>query len=100
MKWRESITNIYQTRAQQPGTASKPRFYCGASAKHLDSVEARLNARLPASLRSLLLESNGVMEMIKFEGGRWHNGGWVLWSVAEIVKENLRCRAAIGKGAA
>ena len=86
MNWREFITDTFESGRQLPGAASRPKFYPGASAHEIAKAAARLNADFPASLRSVLRESNGVMEMIKLNGGRWHTGGWVLWTVREIVK--------------
>lgn len=98
MHWRPFITGIYETRAQQPGIAGKPEFYPAASAADIAAAEARLSASLPASLRSLLLESNGVMDMMAIDGGDWFDSIWLMWTVAEIVEQNLFYRAATEDG--
>ena len=98
MNWCELIAGIYEARAQQPGIAGKPKFYPAASAGEIADAEARLNARLPASIRSLLLETNGVMDMMAIDGGEWFDSMWLLWSVAEIVERNRFFRAATDDG--
>jgi cell wall assembly regulator SMI1 len=98
MTWRELITSIYETRSRQPWIAGKPEFYPGASAGEIDAAEARLNARLPVSHRELLLESNGVMDMMSIDVGEWFASMWLLWTAAEIVERNLWYRAATENG--
>jgi len=94
MKWRELINGIYGARAQQPGIAGKPKFYPAASAEHVADAEIRLDAMFPASLRSLLLETNGVMDLMAIDGGDWFDAMWLLWTISEIVDQNLSYRAA------
>jgi hypothetical protein len=97
MNWREFITDNYAVAPEQPGIASKPEFYPGASTHEIADVELRLNARLPASIRSLLLESDGVMGMMAIDGGEWFKEHWLLWTVAEVVEQNLWYRGESGK---
>lgn len=97
MTWREFIAGIYADTPEQPGIASKPEFYSGASADEIADAELRLNARLPASLRSLLLESNGVMGMMAIDGGDWFKEHWLLWTLAEVIEQNLWYRSETGK---
>jgi SMI1-KNR4 cell-wall len=120
MRWRELITGIHESRWQQPGSASepkvygsslpfpeaqaiynapnpgiaaKPQFYSAASAATVADAEAILNATLPASLRSLLSETNGVMEMIAIDGGEWMNCEWLVWPIERIAnKEGVHDR--------
>lgn len=98
MNWRELITGIYETRAQQPGIAAKPQFYPPASVADIADAEACLNARFPASIRSLLLETNGVLDMMAIDGGEWFDSMWLLWTIAELVEQNLFYRAATERG--
>jgi hypothetical protein len=98
MNWRELITGIYETRALQPGIAGKPQFYPPASPGDIADAEVRLNAGFPASIRALLLETNGVMEMMALDGGEWFESMWLLWTVAELVEQNLFYRAATEDG--
>jgi cell wall assembly regulator SMI1 len=98
MNWRELVTGIYESRARQPGIAGKPQFYPPASAEDIADAEARLNAKFPASIRSLLLETNGVMDMMAIDGGEWFDSMWLLWTVTELVEQNLFYRAATADG--
>jgi hypothetical protein len=97
MQWREFITDLYRVVPRQPGIASKPEFYPGASAEEIVDAEVRLNARLPLSLRSLLLESNGIMDLMAIDGGEWFDNMWLLWTVSEMVHQNLAYRAETRK---
>jgi hypothetical protein len=94
MNWRELITGVYAGRSQQTDIATKPKFYAAASAREIADAEARLNARFPVSLRSLLIETNGVMDMMAIDGGEWFDSMWLLWTVAETIEQNDNCRAA------
>jgi hypothetical protein len=124
MSWRELITGIYESRPQQPGIvpkpkfssslpfpeeqaiynapnpgiAQKPEFYSAASAATVADAEAILDTTLPASLRSLLLETNGVMEMIAIDEGEWMNCESLVWSIERIVELNRSYRAETEKG--
>jgi hypothetical protein len=89
MSWRELINSIYENRAQAPGIGGRPDFYPGASVGDLNEAEVRVNARLPGPLRSLLLETNGVMDMMSIDGGEWFASVWLLWTVQEIVEQNI-----------
>lgn len=90
MSWRDLISSVYESR----GVDIKPRFYPSASAEEIADAEDCLNARLPTSIRSLLSETNGVMEMMAIDGGEWIESMWLLWSVAEIVKWNTFFRTS------
>jgi cell wall assembly regulator SMI1 len=98
MSWRNLISASYETRAEQPGIAGKPQFYPAALAGDIADAEARLNATLPASIRSLLLETNGVMDLMAIDGGDWFDSMWLLWTVDDIVKRNVSWRAATAAG--
>jgi hypothetical protein len=52
----------------------------------------------PESIRSLLLETNGVVDLMAIDGGEWFDSGWLLWTVAEIFEQNVFYRAATEKG--
>jgi hypothetical protein len=97
MNWRERITAVYEGRRQQPGLAGKPEFYPAASAQEISDTEVELNAKLPGSFRSLLLETNGVMDMLAIDGGDWFKSMWLFWNIDEIVKQNRYSRAATEK---
>jgi hypothetical protein len=92
MSWRELIADLYATRGLPSGVAARPEFYPAASSASIARAEALLNATWPNSLRSLLKETNGVMEMLALDGGDWFESMWLLWNVDEIVRENRRGR--------
>jgi len=98
MNWCELISGIYETRPEQPGIACKPKFYPAASAEEIADGELRLDVRLPASIRSLLLETNGVMELMAIDGGDWFTSEWLLWAVCEVIEQNLLYRTDYVKG--
>jgi len=88
MTWQERITDLYETRAWPLGIAGRPQFYPGADAAQLVHAEAALDVSLPESFRSLLKETDGVMDMLAIDGGEWFESMWLLWSAGEIVKQN------------
>jgi cell wall assembly regulator SMI1 len=98
MGWLELIMSMYKRRPQLPGIAGKPRFYPGASAANIADAEAALKAALPASIRSLLLETNGVMDMMAIDGGEWFESMWLLWNIEEVIEQNRFHRAATEQG--
>ncbi len=98
VSWRELITDIYETKPSRPGIKDKPEFYPATSAASLANAEADLKAALPGSLRALLLESNGVMDMMAIDGGDWFKSMWLLWKIEEIVERNRFYRVASADG--
>jgi len=60
-----------------------------ATDTEVDEAESRLQARIPSSLRSLLLETNGVMTMMSLDGEEWFEDLWTVWPLDEIIKQNL-----------
>jgi hypothetical protein len=97
MNWYEFITETYVAAPKHPGWVTKPQFYAGAPAQEIADAEFRLNATLPGSLRTLLLESNGIMGMMAMDSGDWFEEHWLIWTVAEVVKQNLWYRSASAK---
>src|SRR5262249_15115064 len=98
MNWCELISGIMKPAPEQPGIACKPKFYPAASAEEIADGELRLDVRLPASIRSLLLETNGVMELMAIDGGEWFASEWLLWAICEVIEQNLLYRADYVKG--
>src|SRR5438552_3310696 len=98
MSWRELISGIYAGVKGAPNIASKPAFYPAASPQDIADLEVQLEAKIPPSLRSLLLESNGVMQMLAIYDGQWFEDMWLLWTVREIIEQNRPFRAARAKG--
>lgn len=92
MSWRDFFSGLDRVRTRIPGVESKLVSFPGASLEDLAHLEARLEARLPSSLRSLLLETNGVMGMIAIDGGEWMEDQWLIWPVADLIDQNVSCR--------
>ncbi len=84
MDWRRTILQFYAERSADDTSVD---FRPGASAAEIAAVEQRLNVRLPASLRAVLQETNGVMEQMKI-GDRVEDIQWLLWPLNEIVSWN------------
>lgn len=98
MSWRELITGVYRDRPPHPGIAGRPAFYPAASAARLAGAEAAVGATLPESLRSLLKETDGVMDMMAIDGGEWFESMWLLWAVGDLVERNCFYRAETEEG--
>ncbi len=98
MNWRDRISGIYDTRTHQPGITTKPSFYPAAAAEHLSKMEADLKAGFPESLRSLLLETDGVMDKISIHGGEYFDNMWLIWAIEEIVEQNFFFRKQTVEG--
>jgi hypothetical protein len=94
MNWREWITDSYAARPSPPGIAAKAEYFTAASVEAIARAEEALGVRFPVSHRDLLLETDGVMELLAIDGGDWLESMWVLWTIDEIVQDNLRIRAA------
>lgn len=97
MNWRDFIAGIYYARPQEPGIATKPAFYPGASPYEIAEAEVQLEAIIPSSIKALLLETNGVMNMLAIDNGEWFEDMWLVWTISEIVEHNRRCRSASGQ---
>ena len=71
--WRELVSRLFDdARFQPPATADQLR-----------QVESALAVTLPADLRSLLLESNGVAA---------YYSAPLVWSAAELIEQNVLFR--------
>lgn len=90
MRWREYINDLYSTRNQPATFDSKAEFKPPVSAKQLEQAEAQLGIRLPDELRSLLLDSDGVMEMMSVGGDHWFENNALVWPLRELVEQNGR----------
>ena len=73
MKWSDHVLR------HQPEAA----LLAPASRAAIDEAETKLSVSFPKSLRSLLLESNGVHDIY---------GSSFIWSVQEIVERNIEFR--------
>ncbi len=92
MNWRERIEEMYASREAQPGIASRAQFREPASLQEMESLEETLRVRLPAELRTLLLETNGVLELLQVDNGEWIENMWLIWPTTMIADDNLRWR--------
>ena len=93
MSWILQINASYDTAKNADGCASKAAFFPAASVDDIARAEARLKVTLPQSLRSLLLETNGVMAMLSVNKSNWFENMWLIFPIDEIVAENSRYRA-------
>ena len=87
MNWREFISGIFENNRDDPQFKSKPTFFPPASIDGINDLEANLNTKMPPSLQSLLLETNGVMEMLSIDGGEWSDDMWVIWPFLQQCEE-------------
>ena len=93
MGWRSLIEGAYQTRERQTNFRSKPEFCTPATITELEEAERTLDITLPTALRSLFLETNGIKDMMAVEGASWFVNQWTVWSIGEVVSQNLRLRS-------
>lgn len=93
MDWRRTLTQIYADRsADEP----RPEFRPGVSAEEIAAAEQRLDVLFPSGLRTLLQETNGVMERMQL-GDEVVDVQWLHWPLDEIVVWNERYRAHTAK---
>ncbi len=93
--WRETIERTYSSRANAAGTGSHPVFSPPASILDVEAAEKHLTTRFPETLKSILSESDGVMDQLSVDGGPYFDNMWLLWPVRQIVDENLEFRKHI-----
>lgn len=85
MSWRSRMNEIYESTPQEPGARGGLEFFPPTSAANIAIAEAALQARFPDALRSLLLESDGVMD----RGASM----WLIWTLERIIEDNRSLRA-------
>jgi len=95
--WRESIERMYVARTNAAATESRPVFSPPTSVLEIEGAETRLGARFPETLKSLLLECDGIMDQLSVDGGPYFDNMWLLWPVRQIVDENMALRKGIGE---
>jgi len=98
VNWRQSVSDGYKRQPHDPGVKSKPKFYSASSPDAIIQAEKQLDVELPSSLRSLLLETNGVMDTLAVDGGEWFENMWLVWPVEEIISTNLSVRSEQARG--
>jgi hypothetical protein len=94
MNWRDFIAELYGKAPHAVGFTCKPDFRPSASIAEIANLERQLNTLLSTDLRSLLLDTNGVMNLMKIDDGDWFEEHWLLWTVAEIIEQNIYLRRA------
>lgn len=93
--WRELIERAYSARRDAEGTSSKPAFYPPVAIPLIATAEDCLITSFPAPLKTLLRESDGVMDMLSVSGGDFFESLWLVWPVQVIQEENLRFRERV-----
>jgi hypothetical protein len=88
MIWREWISERYADCAHE----QRPEFGDGATPERIVALEAEIGQRLPAPLRELLLESNGVDLWMHCQD-RWFEFLTVVWSCDQIAEKNRSLHA-------
>jgi hypothetical protein len=91
MNWRRFIENKYSSN-QSDKYVCIPRFYPPASKGKLKSLETSLGVSLPFSLKDLLYNSDGVMDLIELLDGNLIENKWLIWPTEEIAKGNKSLR--------
>jgi cell wall assembly regulator SMI1 len=91
--WRDLIERTYADVSGPGGTASKPRFSPPASAEDIAAAERQLGRKLPPSLTSLLMETDGVMDMMSVGGGDYFEDMWLIWPTERTVMASLEDRS-------
>lgn len=85
--WRKLICELCADFEPVADLDPGPEFLPGVTPADLESVERQLGVTLPASLKELLAESNGVLVCF---------GQHLIWSAQEIVRRNLELRSDPG----
>lgn len=93
MEWRSLIEGAYRSRERQTSFRSRPEYCRPATIAELEDADRALDVTLPTPLRSLFLETNGVMDMMAVEGENWFVNLWTVWRIDELVSQNLRLRS-------
>lgn len=87
MDWKSLIINAYESRVTlEPRT--RPVFRSGASEGEIDRLEQVIGHCCPMSLRSLLLQSDGVSEEFQLESGDWIVSSIVVYSAEQMIDAN------------
>ena len=86
MSWRATIDSIPPIEGD--GYRVRSECQAPASIEDIEAAETSLNCCFPESLRSLLLETDGVLSRMSVRNGEWFKENWFVWPVAEIVEQN------------
>ena len=88
--WISRINSAFDAAANAASCASKAAYFPPALAEDIGSAEVRLNVIFPQSLRSLLLETDGVMSKLSVHRSEWFDNMWLILPIREILAENCR----------
>src|SRR5207248_7011303 len=91
MNWRDFILGVYENRKLESDIQSRPAFQAPASTQEIQELESQLVTSIPESLRTILLETNGVMDTLNVNG-EWFENMWLIWPTTEIISRNVRIR--------
>jgi hypothetical protein len=83
--WRELIDSLAETTDYDYEFATPATYF------QLDRVAQILRVKLPDTLRRLLLETNGVRQVMVYRDGRVPIGQ-IIWDVETIQRQNLKLR--------
>lgn len=91
MNWIEFISGIYEDEGDTE-TERRPDFRPPASPAEIAAIEQKLGVAFPDAVRALLLQTNGVMELINL-GDAWIDSQWLILPTDEILNTNQIYRA-------
>ncbi|MCA9030117.1 MAG: SMI1/KNR4 family protein [Planctomycetaceae bacterium] len=87
--WREFIEAVYSARKNEGGLTSQPEFHSASTSHEIQETEGRLLFSFSKELKKLLMETNGVMEMLSVDDSEFFENQWLIWPVDMIQDENL-----------
>lgn len=88
MEWRKWIEKAYEDGAHK----GRPEFQPGIADERAALLESQIGMRLPAELRELLQETDGVGQSM-YLYDKWSRVHSDIWSSDKIAEENLRIHA-------
>lgn len=91
MDWKATIVDAYKANGRDAPPA-RPSFCDGVSPSVIARMEETLACRIPLSLGSLLLQTDGVKEELEIEHKHWLVASIVIYSVDEMIDTNLFLR--------
>lgn len=88
MCWRDFICKVHVEKSSLFNYESKPLFFLPCSQSQIEQLEKQFNVKLPESLCSLYLESDGVSGCRMNEDGRWMYDLEIPWTISECIEQN------------
>lgn len=93
MSWIDIIVHVYKDREDQE-LPDSPIFSSPASNDEFEEAENTLGIEFPNELKSLLYESNGVMEQMRVKQEEIVTG-YLIWPIKMIIETNMEFRSGI-----